>query len=69
LTKVADLLRPGGWWVMVWNDFGDPDRTDPFHEATKLLLAGPSSPSIWRGVFDSETIFSLTLSFATIIFM
>jgi hypothetical protein len=46
LTKVADLLTPGGWWVMVWNDFGDPDRADPFHEATKLLLNGPSSPSM-----------------------
>jgi len=46
LTKVAALLRPGGWWVMVWNDFGDPDRADPFHEATKLLLDGPSSPSM-----------------------
>ena len=46
LTKVADLLRPGGWWVMVWNDFGDPDRADPFHEATRLLLAGPSNPSM-----------------------
>jgi len=45
LTKVADLLRPGGWWVMVWNEFGDPDRADPFHEATKLLLNGPLSPS------------------------
>jgi len=45
LTKVADLLRPGGWWVMVWNVFGDPDRVDPFHEATKLLLDGPVSPS------------------------
>jgi SAM-dependent methyltransferase len=46
LTKVAGLLRPGGWWVMVWNDFGDPDRADPFHEATKLLLNGPSSPNM-----------------------
>lgn len=45
LTKVARLLRPGGWWVMVWNEFGDPDRADPFHEATKTLLQGPSSPS------------------------
>ncbi len=45
LKKVAGLLRPGGWWVMVWNDFGDPDRTDPFHEATALLLNGPSSSS------------------------
>jgi SAM-dependent methyltransferase len=43
LTKVADLLRSGGWWVMVWNDFGDPDRPDPFHEATTVLLNGPSS--------------------------
>ena len=43
---MAGLLRPGGWWVMVWNDFGDPDRADPFHEATKLLLNGPSSPSM-----------------------
>jgi SAM-dependent methyltransferase len=45
LKKVADLLRPGGWWVMVWNDFGDPDRADPFHEATRLLLGGPLTPS------------------------
>jgi SAM-dependent methyltransferase len=45
LIKVAALLKPGGWWVMVWNDFGDPDRADSFHEATKLLLNGPSSPS------------------------
>jgi SAM-dependent methyltransferase len=45
LTKVAKLLRPGGWWAMVWNVFGDQDRSDPFHEATKTLLDGPSSPS------------------------
>ena len=46
LIKAAALLRSGGWWVMVWNEFGDPDRADPFHEATKLLLDGPSSPSM-----------------------
>src|ERR1700744_30938 len=45
LAKVATLLKPGGWWVMVWNDFGDPDRADPFHEATDLLLNGPSGPA------------------------
>lgn len=45
LLKVADLLRPGGWWAMVWNVFGDNIRADPFHEATKVLLNGPSSPS------------------------
>jgi len=51
LMKVADLLRPGGWWAMVWNVFGDDDRPDPFHEATKALLPGPSSTSVGsRGI-------------------
>jgi SAM-dependent methyltransferase len=45
LAKVAKLLRPGGWWAMVWNVFGDDSRPDPFHEATKTLLDGPASPS------------------------
>ena len=45
LTKIAELLRPGGWWAMVWNVFGDDSRPYPFHEATKALLNGPSSPS------------------------
>jgi SAM-dependent methyltransferase len=49
LAKVAKLLRPGGWWAMVWNVFGDPHRPDPFHEATKSLLNGPSSPSAGNG--------------------
>jgi SAM-dependent methyltransferase len=46
LMKVAELLRPGGWWAMVWNVFGDNIRPDPFHEATKVLLNGPASPSM-----------------------
>ena len=45
LAKVARLLRPGGWWAMVWNVFGDNRRPDPFHEATKMLLDGPRGPS------------------------
>jgi SAM-dependent methyltransferase len=45
LTKIARLLRPGGWWAAIWNVFGDNDRPDPFHLATKELLEGPSSPS------------------------
>lgn len=49
LEKAARLLRPGGWWAAVWNVFHDPDRPDPFHEATKALLNGPSSPSAGRG--------------------
>ncbi|MDK1373427.1 MULTISPECIES: class I SAM-dependent methyltransferase [unclassified Sinorhizobium] len=45
LVKVARLLRPGGWWAAVWNVFGDDSLPDPFHEATKELLAPLSSPS------------------------
>jgi SAM-dependent methyltransferase len=37
--KVARLLRPGGWWAMWWNVFGDPDRLDAFHDATQSILA------------------------------
>lgn len=44
LNKAAALLRPGGWWAMVWNVFGDPERDDPFHDATDALLNdGPRS--------------------------
>jgi hypothetical protein len=50
LTKIAELLRPGGWWAIVWNVFGDDSRPDPFHEATKALLNDPSSPA--AGVRD-----------------
>ena len=39
LAKVARLLRPGGWWAMVWNVFGDCSRPDPFHDATKCCLS------------------------------
>ena len=49
LAKVAKLLLPGGWWAMVWNVFGDQHRPDPFHEATKILLDGPVSPSAGAG--------------------
>ena len=45
LAQVARLLKPGGWWAMVWNEFGDPDRRDDFHEATFDLLQESRSPS------------------------
>jgi len=45
LAKVARLLRPGGWWAMVWNIFGDERRPDPFHDATQSLLGGSPGPS------------------------
>lgn len=49
LTKVAKLLRLGGWWAMLWNVFGDSRRPDPFHEATKSILNKPLSPSAGNG--------------------
>jgi SAM-dependent methyltransferase len=55
LTKVAKLLRPGGWWAMLWNVFGDSRLPDPFHEATKSLLNKPLSPSAGNG----EVLFAL----------
>jgi SAM-dependent methyltransferase len=38
LTRVLDVLRPGGWWAMWWNVFGDPEQPDAFHTATNALL-------------------------------
>jgi SAM-dependent methyltransferase len=54
LEKVASLLRPGGWWAMWWNVFGDPRREDAFHAATWELLQGGTNPSdhpSWRHPF------------------
>jgi len=39
LAKVRSVLRPAGAWAMWWNVFGDPDRDDPFHDATHGLMA------------------------------
>lgn len=44
IRKIATALRPGGWWVMWWNVFGDSEQTDEFHEASKNLLASAGSP-------------------------
>lgn len=50
LTKVAHALRPGGWWAMWWNMFGDPGGNDPFHLATRHLLEGPGvAPTLSDG--------------------
>ena len=47
-------VRPGGWWTMVWNVFGDSSRPDPFHEATKMLLGEPRGPSAGTGGVPSR---------------
>lgn len=38
LRRIAHLLRPGGHVALWWNVAGDPQRADPFHEATKHLF-------------------------------
>jgi SAM-dependent methyltransferase len=38
LTKLGRVLRPGGCAALWWTVFGDPDRPDPFNDATKRLL-------------------------------
>jgi SAM-dependent methyltransferase len=45
LEKIASLLRPGGWWAAVWNEFRDDSLPDTFHEATRELLGALNSPS------------------------
>lgn len=39
LSRCANLLRPAGQLALWWNVFGDPDRADAFHEATRAILA------------------------------
>jgi len=57
LAKAAKLLRPGGWWAMWWNVFGDPDAPDPFQRASgPLFRALPASRS-WPG--DGRRPFAL----------
>lgn len=46
LQRIAEVLKPGGHVALWWNVFQDPDRADPFHEATNQLLSNlPNTPS------------------------
>ena len=48
VVKAAEVLRPGGCLAVWWNVFGDPERADPYHEATRHVLEplarSPSDP-------------------------
>lgn len=47
LSRVADALRPGGWWAFWGNHHGDPYRPTPFHRALDQIyrdLRGGGSP-------------------------
>ncbi|MGH9025786.1 MAG: class I SAM-dependent methyltransferase [Acidimicrobiia bacterium] len=37
-AKLGHVLRPGGWAALWWTVLGDPERPDPFQEATQGLL-------------------------------
>jgi SAM-dependent methyltransferase len=51
LKKVARVLKPGGWWAMWWNVFGDPTNLDPFQKATNHLFVGlERSPDTWTKI-------------------
>lgn len=40
LGRIDSLLRPDGAVALLWNDFGDAGRADPFHDATAHLFQG-----------------------------
>lgn len=40
VPKLGRAVRPGGWVALWWTIFDDPDREDPFREATRHLLGG-----------------------------
>jgi SAM-dependent methyltransferase len=46
LRKLRRILRNGGTAALIWNVFQDLDKEDPFHDATRQILAPLSvSPS------------------------
>jgi SAM-dependent methyltransferase len=46
LAKAAEVLKPGGYVALWWHVFGDVEREDPYHEATRTILQPlSSSPS------------------------
>ncbi len=38
LQRCADALVDGGWLALWWTVWGDPDRSDPFHDALVPIL-------------------------------
>ncbi len=38
-AKCGRALRDDGWLALWWTVWGDPDRADPFHDASRPLLA------------------------------
>ena len=73
LTKVAHLVRPGGWVAIWWTIFGDRTRPDPFREAMQLRInevvraaqplpqAAPPPPPDTSGEAEPRPMFELDL--------
>jgi SAM-dependent methyltransferase len=45
LPKLGNVLRPGGWAASWWTVFGDPTRSDPFHDAVEHMLPQSAGPA------------------------
>ncbi|KGB22474.1 class I SAM-dependent methyltransferase [Acetobacter tropicalis] len=48
LRKVHRALKPGGWWAMWWNVFGDPNEPDAFHLKASPLFAQLGESRSWQ---------------------
>lgn len=48
LAKVRRALKPGGWWAMWWNVFGDPDEPDELFVKSGPLFRTLATPPSWR---------------------
>lgn len=57
LSKIAQILRSGGWWAMWWNLFFDGSRRNDFQEATRALLADLDRSPSWA--FDGRPSFAM----------
>ena len=47
LARVHKLLRPGGWWCMWWNVFGDQEHPDAFEQASTPLFRQLTPTPSW----------------------
>lgn len=56
LIKVAELLRPGGWWAMVWNVFGDNIRPTHFTKRATRFSTGLLPLQRSHGIFRSRSM-------------
>jgi SAM-dependent methyltransferase len=54
LPKLGRAVQAGGWVALWWTIFADPDRPDPFHEATYDLFGEDRDRSIRTSKFQLD---------------